>query len=142
MTRRSTSLSRVALASVFLLLSFGCDTRADTMEIPGYGNGNVDGVWLWRLAEATGTYRRACRFELDATQLDATATEVLPYLQVCTTPGQIGLNLRATISRLPADPSTIVVTMWYFRYEAAGQFKASSYNAAGESALSSTTLSL
>jgi hypothetical protein len=142
MTRRSTNLPRVALAFVLLLLSFGCDTRAVTMELPGFGNGNIDGVWLWRLVEATGTYKRACRLELDAPQLDKTATEVLPYLQVCTTPGQVGVNLKATISRLPADPSAIVVTMWYFRFQQAGQFKASAYNAAGESALSSTALSL
>jgi hypothetical protein len=141
MTRRPTNLSRVALALVLLLLSFGCDTRAVTMEIPGFGNGNIDGVWLWRFVEATGNYKRACRLELDAPQLDETGTEVLPYLQVCTTPGQVGIDLQTSISRLPSSPSTIVVTMWYFRYEAAGQFKASSYNSAGESALSSTTLS-
>ena len=142
MTRRSTSLSRVALAFVLLLLSFGCETRAVKMEIPAFGNGNVDGVWLWRRVEATGKYKRACRLELDAPQLGAAGTEELSYLQVCDTPGQAGMNLKATISRLPDDPSTIVVTMWYFRFEQPGQFKASAYNAAGESALSAAALSL
>jgi len=111
MTRRSTNLSRVALAFVLLLLSFGCDTLAVTMEIPDFGNGDIDGVWLWRLDEATGKYKRACRLELGAPQLDETGTEVLPYLQVCDTPGQVGLDLQTTISRLPSDPSTIVVEM-------------------------------
>jgi len=49
--------------------------------------------------------------------------EVLPYLQVCTTPGEVGLELQATISRLAANPDTIVVTVWYFRYRAPGQYK-------------------
>jgi hypothetical protein len=142
MTSRSTSLSRVALAFVLLLLSFGCETRAVKMEIPAFGNGNVDGVWLWRRIEGTGKYKRACRFELDVPQLDQAGTEVLSYLQVCDTPGQAGMNLKATISRLPEDPSTIIVTMWYFRFDQPGQFKASAYNAAGESALSSASLSL
>jgi hypothetical protein len=142
MTRRSTNLSRVALAFVLLLLSFGCETRAVRMEIPAFGNGNVDGVWLWRRVEGTGNYKRACRLELDAPQLDEAGTEVLSYLQVCDTPGQVGMNLKATIDRLPDEPSTIVVTMWYFRFAQPGQFKASAYNAAGESALSSAALSL
>jgi hypothetical protein len=142
MTRKSTGLSHLALACMLLLLSFGCKTRAVTMEIPGFGNANIEGVWLWRLSESTGQYTRACRLELYDPELDASGDEVVPYFQVCDTPGEIGMDLKAAISRLPTDPDTIVLTMWYFRYRDAGLFKASSYNSEGESALSSTTLSL
>ncbi len=142
MTRKSARLSHLVMAFTLLLLSFGCETRAITIEIPGFGDGAVDGVWLWRYADSTGQYERACRLELSAPQLDASGNEVLPYLQVCTTPGEVGMDLQATISRLPADPDTIVVTVWYFRYRDPGQYKASSYNAAGESALSPTALAL
>ena len=142
MTRKSTLLSHLALTCMLLLLSFGCETRAVTMEIPGFGDASIEGVWLWRLSESTGKYQRTCRLELYDPELDASGSEVVPYLQVCDTPGEIGMDLNATVSRLPADPDTIVVTMWYFRYRDPGQFKASAYNAAGESPLSSTTLEL
>jgi hypothetical protein len=142
MTRKSTGLSHLALGSMLLLLSFGCETRAVTMEIPGFGQASIEGVWLWRLSESTGQYERSCRLELYDPQLGASGNEEVPYLEVCDTPGQIGMDLKATISRLPTDSDTIVLTMWYFRYRDPGQFKASSYNAAGESPLSSTTLSL
>ena len=141
MTGRST---RLALALAFLLLApaLGCETKGVTIEIPGYGVGDVDGVWLWRLTEGTGQYERVCRLELGAPQLSKKGVEVLPYLQVCTAPDQVGMDLTAEISRLPANPTTIVVKLWYFRYADAGQFRASSYNSAGESSLSPTALTL
>jgi hypothetical protein len=142
MTRKSTRLSHLVLAFTFVLLSFGCQTRSVTIEIPGFGNGEIDGVWLWRFTSSTGKYERSCRLELSDPQFDESGNEVLPYLQVCNDPGEIGMNLQATISRLAADPDTIIVTMWYFRYRDPGQYKASSYNSAGESALSPTALSL
>jgi hypothetical protein len=142
MTRKSTLLSHLALTCMLLLLSFGCETRAVTMEIPGFGNANIEGVWIWRLSESTGHYVRACRLELYDSQLDESGKEVVPYLQLCDAPDQIGFDLKATIARLPSDPDTIVLTMWYFRFDDAGQFKASSYNSTGESPLSATTLSL
>ncbi len=144
MTSRSTRISRVALALVFALLApaLGCETKAVTIEIPGYGNGDVDGVWLWRLVEGTGQYERSCRIDLDAPQLSKKGVEVVPYLQVCAAPDQIGMDLTAEISRLPSNPSTIVVKLWYFRYADPGQFRASSFNSAGESPLSPTALML
>jgi hypothetical protein len=142
MARKSTGLSHLALASMLLLLSFGCETRAVTMEIPGFGSANIEGVWLWRLSETTGRYERACRFELYETQVDPSGDEKVSYLQLCDAPDQIGFDLRAKITRPPTDPNMIVVTLWYLRFDDPGQFKASSYNSAGESALSSTTLEL
>ena len=121
----------------------GCETKAVRLMIPGFGNGSIEGIWLWRQAEANGQYERACRIELYDPQSTGSETEELPYFQVCD--GQAGfggMNLKATITRLPADPGTIVVELWYFRFAPPGQFKASAYNGAGESTLSVNTLPL
>jgi hypothetical protein len=145
MTGRSKGFSRIALAAALLLLTpvLGCETKPLTIEIPGYGDrGDVDGVWLWRLTEGTSQYQRMCRFELGAPARAKSGAEVVPYRQVCSSPDQIGMDLTAEISRLPANPSTIVVKLYYFRYANPGQFRASSYNSAGESPLSPTALML
>jgi len=144
MTGTSKGLSRVALALALLLLApaLGCETKAVTIAIPGYGLGDVDGIQLWRLDESTGRYVRVCRLEIGVPRTPKAGVEVLPYLQVCAAPGQIGMDMQATISRLPTDPSTIVVKLFYFRFAAPGQYRASSYNSAGESALSPTALTL
>ena len=144
MTGTSKGLSRVALALALLLLApaLGCETKSVTIAIPGYGLGDVDGVQLWRLEESTGRYQRVCRLELGAPQTPKPGVEVLPYLQVCAAPGQVGMDLQASISRLPTDPTTIIVKLFYFRFAAPGQYRASSYNSAGESALSPTALTL
>jgi hypothetical protein len=132
----------LALAFLLLAPALGCETKAVTIAIPGFGLGDVNGVWLWRLNETNGSYERVCRLEFGAPQTSKTGVEVMPYLQVCTAPDQLGMNLRAEISRLPADPNTIVVKLFYFRFADPGQFRASSYNSAGESPLSPNALML
>jgi hypothetical protein len=132
----------LALALLLLAPALGCETKAVTIEIPGYGYGDIDGVWLWRLKEGTSQYERVCRFELGAPETSKNGAEVVPYLQVCAVPEQFGMDLTAEIDRLPTDPSTIVVKLYYFRYANPGQFRASSYNSAGESSLSPTSVML
>jgi hypothetical protein len=131
-----------ALALLFAVLPMmGCETKALTLAIPGFGNGNIDGLWLWRLAETTGRYERACKIQLSDPQKTASGMELLPYLQVCDSPNEYGMNMSAEVHRLTGDPSTIVVKLWYFRWADPGQFRASSYNSVGESPLSATMLS-
>lgn len=141
----STTLTRAALRLALLLLllvpAAGCETKKVTIAIPGFGTGNVEGIWIWRRDESTGLYKRACRFELSDAQYGA-PSEKVSYTQVCTDPGQIGMDLQARVYRPPTDPNTIVVNLWYFRYADPGQFKASAYNSLGESPLSPTSLTL
>ena len=140
-SKRSTRLSMLLVALLFATLPLtGCETKEITLALPGFGNGSIDGIWLWRLG-STGQYERACRLQLSDPQTTSSGAEVLPYIQICDAPDELGLNMRAQIARLSGDPSTIVVKLWYFRFADAGNFKASSYNAAGESPLSAQTLS-
>ena len=145
MSQKASRLSKAALALMLLLLPtvLGCETKSVTLVIPGFGSGNIDGIWLWRFVEAKGKYVRACRIELDDPTVTSSGAEEVSYLQVCDgQPGVGGMNLKATINRPPTDPNTIVVRLWYFRFAAPGQFRASAYNSAGESGLSPTAIPL
>jgi hypothetical protein len=124
------------LAAVPML---GCEPKEITLALPGFGNGSIDGVWIWHLA-SSGQYERACRLQLSDTQTTPTGIEILPYVQVCSAADEVGMNMSAKVVRLSGDPSTIIVKLWYFRWVDPGQFKASAYNSAGESPLSSQTL--
>jgi hypothetical protein len=140
MSTRSTRLPMIVLALLFAAVPMmGCEPKEITFALPGFGSGNIDGLWLWRLG-STGQYERVCKLQLADPQTTPSGTELLPYLQVCDAPDEVGLNMTAKITRLSGDPTTIVVKLWYFRFADAGQFKASSYNSAGESPLSAQTL--
>jgi hypothetical protein len=58
------SAACVAAALALLPLASGCDVSKLRVELPGYVNGTVDGLWLWRLDAPTGQYVRTARIAL------------------------------------------------------------------------------
>jgi hypothetical protein len=116
----------------------GCRVSQVMIEIPGFGDGDVEGVWLWRLSDTTGQYERDCRVTLSAPDMSP-AGEYVGYAEQCS--NQPDINLNAFVQRAPTDPSTITLVLWYTRFQpTAGSYKASAYNGAGESGLSATAL--
>jgi hypothetical protein len=133
----------LAAAVLFALGSLtGCKTVPITVQLPGYGSGNVQGIWLWRLSSSTGQYERACRIDFSAFPASKKGQEQLGYEQTCPNPDDFGMPLHAVVSRSAADPTTITVTLYYLRWVDAGIFKASAYNSSGESTLSASSLDL
>jgi hypothetical protein len=138
---------RVALRSLIaatLLLGLGlggCETRRIWIEVPQFGDGAIDGIWLWRLAESTQTYERACRIPFGDPEMVA-ARETFVYEQECGDPQHVGVELRTDVDRLAEEPQTVTIGLWYLRWEAPGTYKVSTYSADGESALSDMTLDL
>jgi hypothetical protein len=139
MRRTSRWAATLALAILLAPLS-ACETRSLTLRIEGFGDGRVDGIWLWRLSEESGRFERTCRIELGDPFL-AGEVEKVSYAQICGDEGG-GLPLEATIERSEDDPDVIVIDLWYFRWDAPGSFKASLFTSEGESALSPVPVTL
>jgi len=131
-----------ALLVLFALTPLsGCVVSQVSMEIPSFGEGDVDGVWLWRMSSTTNQYERDCRIALSSPDVDSKGREVVFYTEQCSNHGD--LNLGAYIHRSPSDPNTITLVLWYTRWQSApASYKASAYNGAGESALSATAVTL
>lgn len=129
------------LALVFLWVPLtGCETKRVWLEVGDFGTSAIEGIWLWRLSEQSGSYERICRIPFGAVVAEGGA-ESLPYAQECED-GRTGIALEAAIERSAPDPDTIRVALWYMRWEDPGTYKVSTYGADGESALSVTTLDL
>jgi hypothetical protein len=129
-----------ALALAFFCIPLtACETKRVWVELPAFGDGAVDGVWLWRLAE-TGEWQRHCHLPLGDAELAADG-EAVAYDQECGD-RDLGFDLRATVERDPEDPETVRLGLWYVRWEDPGTYRLSSHGDAGESPLSETTLDL
>jgi len=123
------------------LLLAGCGISSVTIELPTFGQGDVDGIWLWKLSATSGQYERSCRITLSNSK-STPQGETVTYLEDCVN-GHPGLKMQAFIQRNPGDLMTATIQLYYFRWEdETGSYKASAYNAAGESPLSSTTITL
>jgi hypothetical protein len=134
-------IRRSILALTLLLFPLvGCETKEVWLELPAFGGGDVDGVWLWRLSESTNHFERACRIALDAPEA-VNGQEALGYIQECDSEHP-GIQLSAALERDPGNPESVTLGIWYMRWEDPGVYKVSSYGEEGESALSETTLDL
>jgi hypothetical protein len=127
----------LALLSTPLL---GCEVKPIQIQLPGYGSGNIDGIWLWK--RVAGTWTRVCRIDFEDHRLTADG-EVLLYVQNCVN-GRVrrGLVLPSPVDRASEAPTTVTLDLYYFRYEDPGDYRATAFNEAGESSLSSTSLPL
>jgi hypothetical protein len=133
--------TRAALAAMLLLLpcSLGCDYSPLGIVIAGFDEFQVQGIDLWRRDEQTGQYEPAASIVFDraAAKWSNLQGEIVAFT---TTSG--GIELPAEVVRDPADPDRVTLRLVYFRVEEPGLYKASLYNAAGESALSSNAITL
>ncbi len=127
----------LALCSFSLV---GCETKRLWLQVTGIDDGIIEGVWLWRLSEQSGSYERACRF-LFGGETGFGDIESLAYTQECED-GQTGYALTVPVKRSQNQPDTITVGLWYLDWVGAGVYKVSSYGLYGETSLSDSTLEL
>jgi hypothetical protein len=127
----------IGIGALSLLLLVGCETKGVSVEIPGFDDAAVEGIWLWRLSETSGDYERICLIELipgdDASSVD--------YIQRCDLSGD-GMLLEARLQALTGDPTGARLDLWYVRWEEPGAYRASLVNEWGESELSPTPIPL
>jgi len=138
--RRSILRAGLLAGALLVLPLTGCDTREVWLEIPGFGQGAVEGIWLWRLSSRTGHYERACRIAFQGVESEGT-DEMLDYIQKCPD-GRPGYPLRAVLGHSAVDPDAVTVGLWYVRWEEPGTYRVSAYGPDGETPLSETTLTL
>ena len=133
---------RGAVLALALLAApmLGCEAKTIKVQLPGFNNGTVDGIWLWK--QIDGQWRRVCRIDFTDRRMTHRG-ETLYYVQNCIDGEEKrGLVLPAAVERMPGNPGTITVDLWYLRYEDGGTYRASAFNESGESTLSSTSVVL
>jgi hypothetical protein len=138
---RCKALRGAALALALLSMPMlGCEIRTIQIQLPGYGSGDIDGIWLWK--QVAGTWTRVCRIDFTDHRITAQG-EIVSYVQNCIN-GRVrrGIVLPSPVDRLAATPTTVTLDLYYFRYEDPGSYRATAFNAAGESSLSTTSLPL
>lgn len=129
--------SGVVVLGLCALSLVGCETKRIWLQISGIDDGSVQGIWLWRLSEVTGSYERTCRFPFEGTQQPGTL-EVLAYFQQCEG-DQANNGFAVPIKRSPTQPDSITVGLWYVAWNGAGVYKVSAYGIDGETALSDSS---
>jgi hypothetical protein len=120
----------VALALVGCF-AVACDMRGFRVQLNAFEEDQVRGLWVWK-ESAVGDYERYAQIEFGALHEDA-GEEFLPYSMHLN--GQ-PVTVNAPVERDEAD--NLMVTLFFGHVP--GTYKVSSYNAAGESGLSSGTL--
>lgn len=137
--KRWLRLVSISLGLSVLALT-GCETKRIWVELPLFGDGAVDGVWLWRLDETSGEYVRHCHIPIGDVE-PREGGEAVYYEQECGDQ-RLDFDLFASVERSATNADTVTVGLWYMRWEDPGTYKLSSHGAEGESALSETTLDL
>jgi len=132
----------LAFSLALLLLPFaGCAPKLLRIRLIGFRLGDVDGIWMWRMSPTSGAYTRSCLVSLsDAYQQNG--VEVVSYVEQCLN-GLTGAPLQAQVVRLASDPDTVSLDLLVEPPAAnLSTYRATSFNAAGESALSASSVQL
>lgn len=141
MARRGTRGLALGLLLMALPLG-GCEPKKVTIQLDGFADGAIQGVWLWRFSEVENRYERICRIDF-ADHRWTEEGEIVEYAQQCIDGQQVpGPVLTALVERLAQQPDSAVLDLWYVRYEDAGVYKATAFNVDGESPLSPGSLPL
>jgi hypothetical protein len=120
--------------------TFGCSAPLIRIELPGFAKGNVDGVWLWRQL-ASGYFQRVCKITFSDPYMKNGA-ELVDYQQTCLDGRPKTPQWSAPVTRAAGNPDTATLSLIIQGSKPPFTNKASAYNAAGESALSTSTVQL
>jgi len=125
--------ARVALVALAITAA-GCDLVGFRIQIPDFTSRQVEGVWIWRQG-AGGVFQRFAQLQFGD---PATGPDGKQYLTYSVRGGELSVTLQSPLQGVPGQPSAVELELGFLH--AKGSFKVSSYNAAGESALSTGTL--
>lgn len=141
---RKSRCALAALVALVLPVLSGCEMKPLTVEIIGWDTYQVQGVWLWRWDTVSKTYERdnGVQFLRDRSTAQYAQSfppdaELLAY-----THATGGTEMPARLDRDPSDADRVTLRLWYVRFSDPGNFKATAYNAAGESPLSANSILL
>lgn len=134
---RRTLLATLALAAIPFQ---GCTLGCFTIAIPDFGSKSVQGVWLWRLSPETGLFERDVRFVF-AAPVQQPGGEALDY-QAAPADGSAPIPATTYVVRDPANPDHVTVQLVFSHADETSYYRASTYNGAGDSVLSTETMPL
>lgn len=127
-------LRRVAPMMIPMLLVIGgCEVPGFRIEIPDFDTSQVLGMHVWHYDEALDDVEPVVELAFGEPFQDEAGRLLLPYTY---DPGTgEPTELTASMARDPADPDRVTVRLPYVPLGAAGEYRISTYNAAGESPL-------
>ncbi|CAG0971431.1 hypothetical protein MYXO_01324 [Myxococcaceae bacterium] len=131
--------ARLLVAALLLVAASGCKWFEISVTIPDFDSRRVEGVWVWKEDPATGTWQRAGQIVFEPPAPN-TPSDELHYIVV--QPDGFGLPLRTRLARARLASDEVTLRLWYARFLDPGRYRVSTYNAAGESALSPEVLEL
>lgn len=134
---RPTVLGLLCLATTPLQ---GCTLGWFTLSIPDFTSKAVEGVWLWRLSPETGEWERDTQITFGAPALQADG-EWLEY-QAMPLDGAQPVPGTSQVVRNAENPDHVTLQLLFSRVEEAGTYRASTYNHAGDSALSADAVAM
>ena len=135
--KRSLRISALVLAALSL---GGCQMVSFTISIPDFASKRVAGVWMWRWSTASGAFQRQDQLVFGEVDLDPTG-ESLDYVVTPVAGGQ-DLPFTAHVARDGANPDRVTLQLLFTRSQGTGYYRASTFNATGESPLSAEVLPL
>lgn len=132
----------LAFSLALLLLPIGgCTPKLLRIQLGAFRLGDVDGIWIWRRSPTSGRYTRSCRVAI-SDPYQQNGVEVVSYVESCLN-GLTGAPMQAQVARLASDPDTVSLNLVVEPPSPAlSIYRASSFNAAGESALSAASVQL
>lgn len=116
----------------------GDHLRVVRLQLPSFDGGELEGIWLWRRSDVTGEFEPVSEIRLTDVVVHSDR-EFVEYELMDPTGTSLGVTLSAAVER---DTTVPTLALWVIRWNAPGEFKASVYNAAGESPLSAQTILL
>lgn len=132
----------VAIALLALPL-FACRWYNVTVLIPDFDSSQVEGLWFWQLSQETGEYVRDGRIVFaDQTHTLDDGRVLLPYTLLREDGALVHDSLATVLRRDSSDPDRVTLKLQYATTDEPGMspsYRVSSYNAAGDSALSAET---
>ncbi|MCL4683618.1 hypothetical protein KJ059_02590 [Myxococcota bacterium] len=136
----------VVVLSLLAIPMLGCEAKRVQIQLDRFESSAIEGVFLHRQAP-NGSFQRICEIRFGDRQTvvrKGEEVERIKYVQNCLggQQGQPALMLETTVQHPADDPDAIVLDLWYLRFEDSGLYKASAFNAAGESVLSASSLQL
>ena len=145
-------MSSRRLRSAVLMLSLlagpmlGCEPANVQIQLDSFTTSGIEGIVLYR-EDTDGKFRPVCEIhfgEFRTIVRRGESIERVQYVQNClgSVAGVPALVLETNVERPANAPDAIRLELWYLRFEEPGIYKASAFNAAGESALSAASLLL
>ena len=132
---RRTSRAAFGLLLAIGLLASGCDIQGFRVRLKDFAATAIEGLWVWQRSPSTGKFVRHSQIEFGSVY----RSNGSEYLMYTFTTGADPMGLQTVVVRSASNPDTVTLNLAFLAV-GPGDYKMSSFNAAGESALSSGTL--